>query len=337
MFGGIMRQHPVSKISNIDHDLALFWTGQSIDYEVPKTNLYITDPPYNIGVNYGAKVSDKKTQAKYHVLIKEIINDCYEKADDDAHLFLIHYPESIAEMWHILTEKWEFKQWLSWNYPTNTGFSKSKFTRAHRTILWLTKGNPHFDSKAVTQRFKNLSVKKVKNKMAEGVPGVSLYDWWVIPQVKNISKEYKGYKNQIPSELIRRIILSASKPNDWVADPFAGSFSTARTSLSLGRRTWSCDINPDVEKLRPTLDDYISHETDEKLGNIDSDDFDDVLKYITQKNLNKVLFKLLIDSSENDLIRIIGKINGPRIFNSLHGTGNSQDLTTLRDFSVDFN
>ena len=104
-------------------------------------------------------------------------------------LFLIHYPKAIAEMWENLTEKWQFRQWISWVYPTNTGHSKRKWTTAHRAIIWLTKGDPPFKNRAVTQNFKNPSVKVVKQKISEGVDGVALYDWWEIPQVKNVSKE----------------------------------------------------------------------------------------------------------------------------------------------------
>ena len=205
-----MREDNPHTILSGDKTVGIFWNGEVDAFEPPKTRLFITDPPYNIGVKYGEGIFDRMVDQEYRGMIGRILESCFDAAEEDASMFLIHYPKAIAEMWESLTEKWKFRQWISWVYPTNTGHSKRKWTTAHRAIIWLTKGDPPFKNRAVTQNFKNPSVKVVKQKISEGVDGVALYDWWEIPQVKNISEEYRGYENQIPSELIRRIILSAS-------------------------------------------------------------------------------------------------------------------------------
>ena len=318
------------KDANFDENnplIGIFYTGSIVRNhdksvkkisKIPKIKLFITDPPYNIGFNYGEGVTDCLKQEDYSKLLEDTFDRCWELADDNAHLFIIHYPEAIAKHWSELTKKWNFKQWLSWNYPTNTGHSDNQWTRAHRAILWLTKGDPYFDPRAVTQNFKNPSVKVVKQKVSEGILGVSLYDWWVIPQVKNVSLEYQGYENQIPSELLRRIVLCSSKPGDWVGDPFSGSFSTARTALNLGRRAWGCDINPEVSKFWPKELEWQPRKEDVNLGNVDSDRYDEILKFITKKQLDDGLFRLLLDADEGQLKKVIGPVNGPRIFNILN-------------------
>ena len=173
----------------------------------PKTDLFITDPPYNIGFKYGENVDDSLSEKEYAALLKKTVDRCFSIANDDAHLFIIHYPEVLAKHWGILTRQWRYHQWISWVYPNNIGHSKKKWTTAHRAILWLQKGNPTFNSRAVRQNFKNPSVKVVQEQKEKGIKGVALYNWWEIDLCKNISEEYKGYENQIPEELLRRIIF----------------------------------------------------------------------------------------------------------------------------------
>lgn len=50
------------------------------------------------------------------------------------------------------------------------------------------------------------------------------------------------YPTENPEELLERVILSASKPNDLVLDFFAGSGTTAAVAEKLGRRWIACDI-----------------------------------------------------------------------------------------------
>lgn len=288
-------------------------------FEPPKTKLYITDPPYNIGFKYGPGVNDSLTEEEYAELLNNTMKRCYETSTDDAHLFLIHYPEVIAKHWSILTTYWDFQQWITWVYPANIGHSKKKWTTAQRAVIWLRKGNPTFKQRGVTQEFKNPSVAVVQKKKAEGVKGVGLYDWWEIDLCKNVSDDYKGYENQIPYELIRRIILCASEPGDWVGDPFGGSFSTARSALKLGRRGWGCDINPEVQKFWPVEEEWFPRKNDPILPNVDTSKFDQVLNYIPREQLDNALFKLLKNASLGDLTKHVGRVNGPRIYELFHG------------------
>ena len=307
----------LKRLQSDEGEVGVFWIGEINEEVVPRTSLFITDPPYNIGVEYGS-ISDRKTAEEYRDVIGEVLEACHRSASENAHLFLIHYPEAVANLWPTITEHWEFKQWITWVYPSNRGRSKNKWTRGQRVVLWLTKGKPDFEPKGVLQRFKNLTDRRVKGHMANGLRGVPLYDWWEIPQVMNSNKEYRGYENQIPSELLRRIILCASKPGDWVGDPFSGSFSTSRTALGLGRRAWGCDINKDVSKYIPESVEWVKRQDDGGAMVIDSDQYDEVLKHITPEQLDNSLFKLLANAGIDELTEIIGPVNGPRVYSAIH-------------------
>ena len=219
--------------------------------------LFLTDPPYNLGFDYG-EVTDNQPEEEYHQMMEDIFDSCYDAADDDAHLFIIHYPQDLAKMWPRLTKKWKFHQWITWNYPANFGHSSKKWTNASRTILWLTKGDPEFYGERVVQPYRNPTDKRIKKLIhEEGKIGTNLYNWWQVNLCKNVSKDKKDYSNQIPEALLERIILSTTNVGDKVADPFSGTFSTSRTALRLGRYAWGCDLNPDVVQWRPTLDEFV--------------------------------------------------------------------------------
>ena len=121
------------------------------------------------------------------------------------------------------------------------------------------KGEPEFYGDRVVQPYRNPTDRRIKKLIhEEGKKGTHLYNWWQVNLCKNVSKDKKEYSNQIPEELLERIVLSTTNLGDLVADPFSGTFSTSRTAMRLGRRAWGCDLNPDVIKWRPTLTDYDS-------------------------------------------------------------------------------
>ena len=238
-----------------------FHCGSATDPEVLEpgkgVKLFLTDPPYNLGFDYGPEVDDKQPETDYHQMMEDIIDACYDAADEDAHFFMIHYPQDIAKMWGRITKKWKFNQWITWAYPANFGHSSDRWTNASRTVLWLVKGEPEFYGDRVVQPYRNPTDKRIKKLIhEEGRKGTNLYNWWVVNLCKNVSKDKRNYSNQIPEELLERIILSTTNMGDLVGDPFSGTFSTCRTAMRLARRAWGCDLNSEVIKWRPVKTDY---------------------------------------------------------------------------------
>ena len=200
--------------------------------------LFLTDPPYNLGFNYG-EVSDKRPEEEYHQMMEDIFDSCYEAADDDAHLFIIHYPQDLAKMWPRLTKKWKFHQWINWNYPANFGHSTKKWTNASRTILWLVKGEPEFYGHRVVQPYRNPTDKRIRKLIhEEGKMGTNLYNWWNVNLCKNV-KGQEGVLKSDSGKFAERIILN-NNLGDLVA-MLSGTFSTSRTAMRLGRHAWGCD------------------------------------------------------------------------------------------------
>jgi len=210
----------------------------------------IVDPPYNINFNYGKNFKDNIDPEEYKQLMYDVADLSYKSTKEDSSMFIINYPEIIAELFQTLKKTdWNIHQWISWVYPSNIGHSKRKFTTAHRTILWLVKENPKVNIDAVTQPYKNPTDKRVRELIKSGKKGTHLYDWWEINLVKNISKDKKQYVNQIPSEVLKRLILTTTDSKDKVLDPMCGTGSAAIEAANLRRSGIGIDINSELIKI----------------------------------------------------------------------------------------
>ena len=296
---------------------------------------FLTDPPYNLGFDYGPEVDDKQPEEDYHQMMEDVFDACFEAADDDANLFIIHYPQDLAKMWPRITKRWKFHQWITWAYPANFGHSTKRWSNASRTVLWLVKGKPEFYGSRVVQPYRNPTDRRIRKLIhEEGQMGTNLYNWWVVNLCKNVSKDKRDYSNQIPEELLERIILSTTNEGDLVADPFSGTFSTSRTAMRLGRRAWGCDLNPQVIKWRPTISDY------DPDPDIPEQQYDQEYPFyefmeagLTEEQLSKIVPHLLRTTSAEELAKAPGiGIQKAREFVSIIQNSREDSQSGLGDF-----
>ncbi len=285
-----------------------------------KVKLFLTDPPYNIGHKYG-EVSDRLPKTEYLKLMENVLKAAYDAADDSAHFFMIHYPEAIADMWPILTQKtgWKFHQWITWTYPSNIGMSDKSWTTASRAIIWLQKtegGPPSFHSERIVRPYQNPWDKRVGKLIESGKKGCTLYDWWEINLVKNVNEEKNDYSNQIPRLLLERIIRCTTETGDLVADPFSGTYSTMRAALALGRLGWGCDLNKETKQYWPTKENLnMQYEESEY-------DFDTPLKFDHKRaGISELQYRKILQNGARYLKRGKGKAAGKKLHSELKRMG----------------
>lgn len=205
---------------------------------------WVFDPPYNIKYNYNNSFDDNKSEKDYKDFILKTCQTMHDFSSQHANMFFIIYPQIISKfIVDIENIGWKFKQWITWVYPSNIGMSNKKCTTASRAIVWFTIGEPLTYMKAVQQPYKNPKDKRIKMQISNGSKGVNLYDWWHINLRKNVSKGFKGYYNQLPYELVNRIILLTTKTGDKVGDLTAGAGTTLEVSKQLIRDCWINDLN----------------------------------------------------------------------------------------------
>ena len=243
-----------------------------------KAQTVIVDPPYNIGFNYGKNFKDNKSQSEYKNEIRTLLELSYQSSKPSASMFFINYPEIVGMLYEDINKSpWKIHQWISWVYPANIGHSKNKFTTAQRAILWLTKQEtlskkdsksgktktieikPKIRIKRVYQDYKNPTDKRVRELIKNGSKGANLYNWWEINLVKNVSRDKKLYVNQIPREVLNRLILTTSDKGDIILDPMCGTGSAIVAAADLGRSGVGSDLNSDLVLLwMESINDYNS-------------------------------------------------------------------------------
>ncbi len=170
--------------------------------------LIATDPPFNIGKNYGGIYKDNKKFDEYMEWCKLWLSECIRLLKKDGSLYLFNYPENNAYLLPFLKEKMVFKRWMTWQYSTNTGHSKSNFTRTQHSIIFCTKTEKHkFNKRDIAEPYKNPT-----------------------------------HPCQIPVPLLKIFIKASSNIGDTVMDPFAGSFSICAAAKELDRNSIGIDI-----------------------------------------------------------------------------------------------
>src|SRR3974390_1024103 len=108
-------------------------------------------------------------------------------------------------------------------------FRGRRFTNAHETLIWAARDA---DAKRYTFNYEALKA---------GNEDVQVRSDWTIPLCTG-EERLKGpdgkklHPTQKPEALLQRVILSSSRPDDLVLDPFAGTGTTGAVANHLGRR-----------------------------------------------------------------------------------------------------
>lgn len=274
---------PRTKIKEIKSGNAthFFVTGDSLKilryFPNNCINLIITDPPYNVGLDYGRYYKDKRKREDYLNWCFLWLREIGRILEETGSFYLISYPEINARLLPFIEDDLglKFRRWITWHYPTNIGHSRKNFTRSQRAILFFTKGKNYvFNRDNLIQHYKNPEVGKIKERIKKGSKGRTSYDLLRfldlveisrgmidvldINLLKNVCKDRIGSKkyrdkthhpSQLPLSLLRIFVKASSNKKDMILDPFAGTFTLSTVASELGRNSLGIEINPHYVKL----------------------------------------------------------------------------------------
>jgi site-specific DNA-methyltransferase (adenine-specific) len=207
--------------------------------ELPRAGrprLIFADPPYNIGVDYGAgERADRRSPDDYLAWVAHWLDLCREALTSDGTLWVLISDEYAAEYALLLKKRFALRSWVKW-YETFGVNCSGKFNRCSRHLFYCVKDpkNFAFNPEAVTRP----SARQAKYNDGRANPEGKLWDdVWIIPRLVGTAAErLPEFPTQLPLALLEPIVASCSEWGDLVVDPFSGSGTTGIAALSLLRR-----------------------------------------------------------------------------------------------------
>ncbi len=221
-------------------------------------DMIFADPPYNLSNNGytchgGKRVSVNKgewdksqgidTDFAFH---DAWLRECKRILKPDGTLWVSGTYHSIyacgfaiqKQGWHIINDI----AWLKPNAAPN--LACRMFTASHETLIWVKKQHK-------AKHYFNYTISKQgqweEDKLK--VPEKQMRSVWSIPTPSKKEKLFGKHPTQKPEKLLERIILTASKPDDLILDPFMGSGTTAVAALRHGRKFIGIEQNTDYIQL----------------------------------------------------------------------------------------
>lgn len=212
--------------------------------------LIFTDPPYNIGIDYGdGKEADEQPDAVFVDWCSRWMEQCHRVLTDDGSLWLMINDEYAAEFAVTLKQLgFTIRNWIKW-YETFGVNCTNKFNRSSRHIFYCVKDAGSFVFN--TDPIRRQSARQVVYNDSRAADGGKLWDdVWTIPRLVGTAAErLPEFPTQLPLELVETVVLVASEPGDLIVDPFNGSGTTGAVAIKNGRRYLGIERNARFHEL----------------------------------------------------------------------------------------
>ena len=215
-------------------------------------DLVFADPPYNLQLQGDLKRPDDSkvdavddawdkfdSFAAYDKFTREWLAACRRVLKPAGTIWVIGSYHNIFRVGTALQDLgfWILNDvvWRKSNPMPN--FRGRRFTNAHETLIWASRDA---DARGYTFNYEALKA---------GNEDVQVRSDWTIPLCTG-EERLKGedgkklHPTQKPEALLARVILSSSRPDDLVLDPFNGTGTTGAVARHLGRRYIGIERDP---------------------------------------------------------------------------------------------
>lgn len=225
-------------------------------------SLAFADPPFNIGFDYGeGEYADNLKGDEYRRWCQDWIAEVHRVLHPTGTFWLSIGDEYVSELDVVAKQCGFFKRChVCWYYTFGVN-SPGKFTRSHSHLLYFTKHQKKFTFNADSIRVPSARAMVYNDKRAnpdgrlpddtwilrpqeipEGFPAD--HDTWYFPRIAgSFHRRQPGAPNQMPEQLLGRVIRACSNPGDVVLDPFVGTGTTLVVAKKLDRKYLGYEIS----------------------------------------------------------------------------------------------
>lgn len=209
-------------------------------------DLIITDPPYNIGQDYGSTFNDRQSRPAFNRWLASVAWSCYWLLRPHGTLFIMMGEKHTDDLGIILRQQCFTRRRLVVWYESFGVYQRRNFANCCRYLHYCVIHPKHFCFNAASIFVPSARQSKYGDKRANPsgkLPDNLFRDSRVCG---SFNERIKGVSvpNQLPESLVNRIIKVCSNPGDVVCDPFTGTGTVAHCALSLDRRFLGFEINP---------------------------------------------------------------------------------------------
>lgn len=248
-------------------------------------DMIFADPPFNLGKQYGAGISDQLKADDYVRWSNSWLAESIRVLAPGATLFVFNLPRWLIEYGSFLNRNgMVFRHWIAMRMPK--AFPRGKrLSPAHYGCLYYTKGEPKTFNRIFvpiqTCRHCHGEIRDYGgHRKALNEQGINLMDvvdaplevwedapdalppghawcaaddlWDDIPPVRHSKHKTRG-ANELAPLMLERLIAVATNRGDLVVDPFGGSGTTFYAAERLERRWLGTDIGdvgPAIQRLK---------------------------------------------------------------------------------------
>lgn len=246
------------------HQNGLLYQGDSPNWlkslKTRSVDLIFADPPYNLNKE---EWDNFENQEKYIQWSVQWIEQAARVLKDDGSMFICGYSEILADIKHPASKFFKSCRWLIWHYKNKANLGND-WGRSHESIIHFRKSaKARLNIDSIRIPYGNHTLKYPSHPQAKTSQygkgkrrdnwtphplGAKPKDVMDIPTTSNGMGEKTPHPTQKPEELVRKLVLAASRLGDIVLDPFAGSGTTLVVAEQLKRKWLGCDINSQYNK-----------------------------------------------------------------------------------------
>ena len=213
-------------------------------------DLILTDPPYNLGKDYG-NTSDQQSVADYLRWTEEWIDAALPKLKANGSLYIFLTWRYSPEIFVMLKQRMAMMNEIIWDRRVpSMGGSVRSFSSVHDTIGFFVKRKDYyFDLDAVRIAYDAATKKARSRSIFIGAKwlevGYNPKDLWSVSRLHKEHPERADHPTQKPLEIIERMVKASCPPGGVVLDLFMGSGTTALAAKRCGRDFVGFELNPD--------------------------------------------------------------------------------------------
>lgn len=209
-------------------------------------DIVFLDPPFNLGKKYGSsnKKEDKKNEAKYSKFLMETVEHSIRILKPGGALFFYHIPQRAITVANYLGQQLTFRHWIA--ISMKNGYVQGKrLYPAHYSLLFYSKGESNYFLRPKIPpaecRHCGKYIKDYGGYTKYIEKGINLSDVWDDLSPVRHSKYKNRSANELPIELLRRVVAISGDEGFLLVDPFVGSGTSLEAACEFNLRFLCCD------------------------------------------------------------------------------------------------